>query len=213
MRILERIPAKLRRRIMGFVALSAALHIVTTAIVLMVEHRRRETQVVIQPPEKIYPAMLSFAGGAKVEWTPQPPGRKKHPQDAKQQTSDLAMNRNPAPIAGRPVDAPHSDAPGNGADQQNANPAFPVFSPRPPVTDRTLLPDANREVVVDVKVSATGDVLEATLVKGIGNGLDQIVLDTVKTWRFHPATVNGSPVATEAELIFPFNLGYPIATG
>jgi protein TonB len=64
-------------------------------------------------------------------------------------------------------------------------------------------------VVVDVKVSAAGDVLEATLVKGIGNGLDQIVLDTVKSWRFHPATINGNPVATEAELVFPFNLNYP----
>jgi TonB family protein len=211
MRVIERIPAKWRRRLMGFVALSAALHLVTTAIVLMIEHRKRETQVVVQPAEKIYPAMLSFAGGVKTEWTPQPPGRKKHPQDAKKQTSDLATNRNPAPIAGRPVDAPHSDAPGNGADQQNADPAFPVFSPRPPVTDRSMLPDVNREVVVDVKVSAAGDVLEATLVKGIGNGLDQIVLDTVKTWRFHPATVNGNPVATEAELIFPFNLSYPVA--
>jgi outer membrane biosynthesis protein TonB len=35
------------------------------------------------------------------------------------------------------------------------------------------------------------------------------VLDTVKSWRFHPATINGNPVATEAELIFPFNLSYP----
>jgi protein TonB len=209
MRIPKRIPAKLRRRIVGFLALSAVLHVAITAIMVMVHHRQRETQVVIRPPEKIYPAMLSFAGGAKTEWTPKPPGRRKHPQDAKQQTSDLAMNRNPAPVAGRPVDAPHSDAPGNGADQQNADPAFPVFSPRPPVTDRSLLPDSNREVVVDVKVSAAGDVLEATLVKGIGNGLDQLVLDTVKTWHFHPATVNGSPVATEAELIFPFNLRYP----
>jgi protein TonB len=52
-----------------------------------------------------------------------------------------------------------------------------------------------------------------TLVKGMGNALDQIVLDTVKTWRFHPATVNGNPVASEAELIFPFNLSYPVARG
>jgi TonB family protein len=216
MRIPKRIPVrisdKLRRRIVGFLALSAALHVLVSTLILFVHHRQT-TQVVVQPPAKIYPAMLSFAGGSKVEWTPAPPGRKKHPQNAKQQTSDLAMDRNPAPVAGRPVDAPNSTAPGNGADQQNADPAFPVFSPRPPVTDRSLLPDANREVVVDVQVSAAGDVLEATLVKGIGNGLDQIVLDTVKTWRFHPATVNGNPVATEAELIFPFNLSYPIAAG
>jgi outer membrane biosynthesis protein TonB len=36
-------------------------------------------------------------------------------------------------------------------------------------------------------------------------------LETVRTWRFQPATLNGKPVATEAELIFPFDLDYPIA--
>jgi TonB family protein len=204
-----RIPEKLRRRIVGFLALSAALHVLVSTLVLFLQHRQKAQAVVVQPAIKFYPAMLNFAGGSKVEWTPLPPGRRKHPQDAKQQTSDLAMNRNPAPEAGRAVDAPHSTAAGNGADQQNADPAFPVFSPRPPVADRTLLPSSNQEVVVDVKVSAAGDVLEATLVKGIGNALDQLVLDTVKTWRFHPATVNGNPVATEAELIFPFNRSYP----
>jgi len=201
---------RLRRRIVRFLALSAALHVLVSAIVLMVEHRQQQTQVVVQPPAKVYPAMLMFAGGAKTEWTPAPPGRKKHPVDVEQPASDLAMNRNPAPAAGRPVDAPHSSAAGNGADQQNADPAFPVFSPQPPVVDRSLLPASNQEVVVDVKVSAAGDVLEATLVKGIGNALDRLVLDTVKTWRFHPATINGNPVAAEAELIFPFNLKYPI---
>ena len=40
--------------------------------------------------------------------------------------------------------------------------------------------------------------------------LDQIVLDIVKTWRFQPATVNGKPVPTEAEVIVPFGPRYPI---
>jgi outer membrane biosynthesis protein TonB len=48
-------------------------------------------------------------------------------------------------------------------------------------------------------------------VKGIGNKLDQIVLDTVKTWRFQPATVNGKPVPSQDELIFPFNPSYPLS--
>jgi len=36
------------------------------------------------------------------------------------------------------------------------------------------------------------------------------VLDIVKTWHFQPATVNGKPIASQAELIFPFNRSYPI---
>lgn len=205
-----RMTEKLRRRIVRFLMLSAVLHLLVTAILLVVP-RERKVRIVQQPPTRFYPAMISFAGGAKAPRTDAPAGRKKHPEEAKPQTSDLAMNRDPAPAAGRPVNAPDSTAAGNGADQQNAAPAFPVFSPRPAVADRRLLPDSNEQVIVDVKVSAAGDVLEATLVKGLGNALDALVLETVKTWRFHPATVNGTPVATEAELIFPFNRSYPIS--
>ena len=99
---------------------------------------------------------------------------------------------------------------GSGSDNQNATPAFPVFSPKPPVTDRALLPADERQIVVDVTVSAGGEVTGETLVKGMGTPLDQIVLDTVKTWKFHPATMNGNPVASEAECIFPFNQSYPV---
>ena len=209
---MQTLTEKIRRRIVRFLVLSAALHVLITSIVLVVEHRQRKTQVVEQKPTKFYPAMLLYAGGTKAKPALKPAGRKKHPQEAKPATSDLAMNRNPAPAAGAPVSAPESAAAGKGADQQNAAPAFPIFSPRPPVADRSLLPALNQDVVVDVKVSATGDVLEATMVKGLGNALDQVVMETVKTWRFHPATVNGNPVATEAELIIPFNLSYPTTT-
>ena len=67
-----------------------------------------------------------------------------------------------------------------------------------------------KKIVVDVKVDEAGAMVSETLVKGLGNRLDQIVLDTVKTWRFQPATVNGKPVATEAEIVFPFDLQYPV---
>jgi len=205
--------AKLRKGIARFLILSAALHLVISACVFVVEHGRKPLVAKVdleQKPVTIYPAMLLVAGGTRAPRTDALDGRRKHPQETKQAT-DLAMNRNLVPAQGQPVAAPDTRAAGSGADQQNADPAFPVFSPHPPVADRSLLPPSNQEVVVDVKVSATGDVLEATLVKGIGNGLDQIVLDTVKSWRFHPATVNGNPVATEAELVFPFNLNYPTA--
>jgi TonB-like protein len=59
-------------------------------------------------------------------------------------------------------------------------------------------------------LTALGQVVRENLVKGMGNRLDQIVLDTVKTWHFQPATLNGKPVASEAELIFPFTADYPI---
>ncbi|MGO9616296.1 MAG: energy transducer TonB [Terracidiphilus sp.] len=202
----------MRKRRARFLALSLGLHLLLLSVTLQVIRSLRRPVVATQSPLKFYPAMLFIPGGAHVKPSPKPYGRKVPPPPPKQNpTSDLAVNATPAPPLGHLPSAQHDPTPGNGVDTQSADPAFPVFSPRPPVTDRALLPALSQQVIVDVKVSAAGDVLEATLVKGIGNALDQIVLNTVKTWRFHPATVNGSAVPTEDELIFPFDQSYPIA--
>ncbi|HZZ40347.1 MAG TPA: TonB family protein [Acidobacteriaceae bacterium] len=98
---------------------------------------------------------------------------------------------------------------GTGTGSQDAEPAFPVYFPWPGVPDRSLLPPMEKKVIVEVTVSPLGDVTGEKIVQGMGNGLDQIVLDTVKGWRFHPATLNGSAVSSVAEVVFPFNREYP----
>lgn len=100
---------------------------------------------------------------------------------------------------------------GSGNSAQSMYPAYPTISPSPPVRDRALLPKADQRVVVEVDLSADGKVQQATLVSGLGNALDQIVLDTVRGWQFHPAMLNGGPVPSSIELVFPFNRNYPLA--
>jgi hypothetical protein len=96
------VAAKLRKGIARFLVLSAALHLLISACVFTVEHRRN-TQVakvdLEKKPVTIYPAMLLYAGGSRAKPTDAPDGRKKRPQDTKQAASDLAINRNPAPAA------------------------------------------------------------------------------------------------------------------
>jgi TonB family protein len=98
--------------------------------------------------------------------------------------------------------------PGSGNGTQDATPAFPTFSPNPPVRDRSLLPTDETNVVVDVNVSAQGDVLDEKLVRGLGNSLDQVILETVRNWKFHPATLDGTPVSSVSELVFPMSQRY-----
>ena len=100
---------------------------------------------------------------------------------------------------------------GNGPDTIDMTPAFPVYSPHPPIKDRALLPKSAERIVIDVTLDDTGLVVKETLVKGLGDPLDQIVLGIVKTWRFQPAKIDGKPVASEAEVIFPLDRNYPIA--
>ena len=205
------------------VIVSVGVHAAALSLLLIggVEMHRMRTV----PPAKVgYLAMLQVAGGSHRISIPsfEMPNTSKaekaeHVKDPKPKLTD------PTRAAHKEKETPSSlpqestgkgtgtAAAGDGADAQNATPAFPVFSPKPPVADRALLPAAEQHIVVDVNVSETGDVTGLTLVKGMGNALDQIVLDTVKTWRFRPATMNGNPVASEAELIFPFNQKYPVA--
>jgi TonB family protein len=202
---LMRFPKTIRGRTLGVVGLSLAIHALVSMLAWIPRATRAAKPAIVQAQMRYYPAALFLPGGTRVKASKLPAGRKKHAPKAERTSTDLAVSQKAAPPAGHPVAADHEPTPGSGSDTASADPAFPIFSPRPEVKDRSLLPSADRQVIVDVKVSASGDVLEATLVQGLGNALDTIVLATVKTWRFHPAMMNGNPVPTEAELIFPFS--------
>src|SRR5579862_9437420 len=132
-------------------------------------------------------AMLEVAGGSALARSPllmAPNGDRKaekaspesRPANANvpPQKRRLPKASGSAAQAAREQDHGTSSAAGNGSDARNATFAFPVFSPKPPVTDRGLLPSADRQVVIDVKLSAAGEVIGETLVTGIGNALDRM---------------------------------------
>jgi TonB family protein len=71
-----------------------------------------------------------------------------------------------------------------------------------------LLPDNETNVIVDVNVSAQGEVLDEKLIHGLGNSIDALILETVRSWKFHPATLDGNPVESVSELVFPMSQRY-----
>lgn len=215
-------PEERARRRRRAILLSLAFHLVLLVFVLWVRMPRRTAS--IQPAPPVTVAMVEISGGShaiKVKLPPMPfAAHTREPvPDAEASKKTLLPVVQPPPkmSGGGSPPTPHkgdgsSQAfTGNGSDARNARPAFPVFSPKPPVADRSLLPKSEQKIVVDVNVDALGQVVSENLVKGLGNRLDQIVLDVVKTWRFQPATIDGKPVPTQAELIFPFDPNYPIA--
>jgi len=142
-----------------------------------------------------------------------PPRRKVHkpapPASAANKTaSPVPATQSASPQSGLAAPQQQPTA-GTGTGSEDAEPAFPVFYPTPGVPDPSLLPAKEQKVIVDVQISAMGDVIDAKLVQGLGNNVDQIVLDTVKGWRFHPATLNGTAIASMEELVFPFSRNAP----
>jgi TonB family protein len=167
-------------------------------------------------------AALQVAGGSRAVRLPLPEApaashSAKHPpvQEPVTRRASPLRERRPARASGtnaaeaRPSDLGTNSVAGNGSDAQNTTPAFPIFYPNPAVHDRSLLPVSELHVVIDVQLNAGGEVVSENLVKGIGNALDRMAIDIVKTWRFQPATANGKPVPSEAEVVFSFSQRYP----
>jgi len=216
-------PAKIAWRQRRAVTLSFAFHFSLLAFLIFLETSSKAVAPIHTDHfDRI--ARIEIAGGTHAIRDPLPAApisahtRKpnKDPESSKRTVLPVVQPSPRMAGGGTPPDPHKGDGSnkamkGNGADAQDVRPAFPVFSPRPPVTDRALLPKSEQKIVVDVDVDALGTVVGENLVKGMGNQLDQIVLDIVKTWRFQPATVDGKPVPTQAELIFPFNPSYPIS--
>ena len=207
------------------VVLSLALHGAGLAMVLWMGVLTRAR--VVERADSVTVAGIEVAGGAHAVEIPLPARLTAADTNKPERFADAAVPpalpmrqlRPQNDSGGGAPPTPHEGeergnaANGNGGDDEDTRPAFPVFAPKPAVTDGALLPAAEKKIVVDVKVDEEGAVVSETLVKGLGNRLDQIVLDTVKTWRFQPATVNGKPVEPEAEIVFPFDLQYPVDEG
>ena len=138
-----------------------------------------------------------------------------HTESSKKTIIPMPAPEQPKSGGGTTKDPHHGDGTGkamrgNGADSIDMTPAFPVFSPHPPIRDRALLPQTAEKIVIDVDLDETGLVVKETLVKGLGNQLDAMVLGIVKTWKFQPAKIDGKPVASQAEVIFPLDRNYPV---
>ncbi|MGA9670992.1 MAG: energy transducer TonB [Terracidiphilus sp.] len=215
-------PAPLGKRRTSSVALSVLLHGSLLAFVLILGTVAR-TRVVPPVPLRAQ-ALVEHAGASHAIKLLLPTmdaaahTRKPAPNvDPTKKTILPLLQTHPKVSGGGTPKTPHAGdgsgqaLRGNGSDNEDVHPSFPIFSPHPPLKDRSLLPAAEVKVVVDVKVDALGKVVGETLVKGVGNQLDKLCLDVVWTWHFQPATVNGKPVPSEAELIFPFTPSYPIS--
>jgi len=61
-------------------------------------------------------------------------------------------------------------------------------------------------VVLRIVVDARGQAQNIEIARSIGLGLDERAVESVKRWRFRPATQNGRPVASSAIVEVNFRL-------
>jgi len=88
----------------------------------------------------------------------------------------------------------------------NVTAPVPIYEPDPPYSEEARKAKYSGTVVVVIIVDASGNVVDAQVLRPAGLGLDQKAVDTVRTWKFKPATKNGVPVKVRVSVEVTFRL-------
>jgi TonB family protein len=90
---------------------------------------------------------------------------------------------------------------GNGV-----SPPVLTYRPQPDYSEEARKAKIEGEVAVQVVIDASGHATHPQIVRGLGLGLNEKALETVLQWRFKPGTLNGKPVAVQAQILINFRL-------
>jgi TonB family protein len=101
----------------------------------------------------------------------------------------------PAIQNARYTDIPHFSAPPRC---QNTRPPEALATPTPHLPSA----DADEKLVVSFIVGTDGKVHSALILQGGDDWTDRLVLQTIRYWRYRPATCNGVPAESEAKVEF-----------
>jgi hypothetical protein len=82
-------------------------------------------------------------------------------------------------------------------------PALPVAT-FDPVVYPWQLPAAPGNEVIEITIDERGEIVSKTVLQSLGPEIDSKCLAALENWHFHPATRNGSPIASKQDAIFPF---------
>jgi len=77
---------------------------------------------------------------------------------------------------------------------------------RPRYPEEALRLELEAEVVLLLRVDATGQVTSVKVVRGAGHGFDQAAIEAARQLRFKPGSVGGEAVATDVSYTYTFRL-------
>ena len=83
-------------------------------------------------------------------------------------------------------------------------PALPQVFPDPAVSRADLPPGVQGDVIVEVTIDEQGNVVETKLIRGIGYGIEDRVLATLRQWHFRPASKDGVTISSQHIVTFHY---------
>lgn len=111
-------------------------------------------------------------------------------------------------VFGIPEAPPGPGGPQSGPLQVGGGVSAPekIYAPQPKYSEEARKARIQGAVILQAVIDALGNVRDVTVLKGLSMGLTESALDTVREWRFKPATLNGEPVAVYYNLIVTFSV-------
>ncbi len=82
----------------------------------------------------------------------------------------------------------------------------PIYKPEPPYTPEAKKAKLQGSVVLGLTIDASGNVRDVRVKQPLGEGLTESAVNTVRTWKFRPATKNGKPVPVAVVVEITFKL-------
>jgi TonB family protein len=90
--------------------------------------------------------------------------------------------------------------PANGSE---AMPALPLIFPDPAIFPWQLA-NLRGDVVIEVTIDAQGNVTDTRVLQSLQQDIDNKCVATLKGWRFKPATLDGTAIASRQDVHFHF---------
>lgn len=90
------------------------------------------------------------------------------------------------------------------SDGDEVKPGFAIRFTDPRMSRWTMPAGVQGDVVVELTIDTQGNVVEEKLLQGLGHGIDEMVIATLRDWRFRPATRNGVAIPFKYDAHFHF---------
>ncbi len=81
-----------------------------------------------------------------------------------------------------------------------------IFAPQPRYSEDARKSRVQGVVILQAIVDTMGNIAQVEVLKGLPLGLTESAIETVKGWRYKPATLDGKPVAVYMHLLINFSL-------
>lgn len=112
--------------------------------------------------------------------------------------------QNPDPVSAVSAGSPNSSDLYGSITGADVRPAIETTLLDPPVSRAEIPAGVEGDVVVEITIDEQGYVTSAKLLKGLGYGIDEKIMATVRNWHYRPATRDGVPIPSKYDAHWHF---------